>query len=230
MGRPVGKICILRSFEGAQRRIASLYTNIILLWLVRHDRRASCSPTCWRGASWSRWSSWTGRRRRWRGRTTRSKCRCDSEDEIGPAGAHVQHDVRVHPAGARGSDPAGAHLHHRAALRIDRARPAQSAGGDLRRRGDAGGCGSAAGAREAAGGQYLSRVAAHSGAVAGSAERVARQGQRARDVPAARSGGGGVRSAGHGGRAAGRDAGAGDSGRDRSCRWSAAAWSARSPT
>src|SRR5207344_3176351 len=26
-------ICILRSFEGAQRRIASLYTNIILLWL-----------------------------------------------------------------------------------------------------------------------------------------------------------------------------------------------------
>jgi signal transduction histidine kinase len=33
MGRPVGKICILRSFEGAQRRIAGLYTNIILLWL-----------------------------------------------------------------------------------------------------------------------------------------------------------------------------------------------------
>ncbi len=33
LGRPVGKICILRSFEGAQRRIASLYTNIILLWL-----------------------------------------------------------------------------------------------------------------------------------------------------------------------------------------------------
>jgi signal transduction histidine kinase len=33
MGRPVGKICILRSFEGAQRRIASLYTNIVLLWL-----------------------------------------------------------------------------------------------------------------------------------------------------------------------------------------------------
>ncbi len=33
MGRPVGKICILRSFEGAQRRIASLYANIILLWL-----------------------------------------------------------------------------------------------------------------------------------------------------------------------------------------------------
>jgi signal transduction histidine kinase len=33
MGRPVGKICILRSFEGARRRIASLYTNIVLLWL-----------------------------------------------------------------------------------------------------------------------------------------------------------------------------------------------------
>ena len=32
-GRPVGKICILRSFEGAQRRIASLYWKIILLWL-----------------------------------------------------------------------------------------------------------------------------------------------------------------------------------------------------
>jgi len=32
-GRPVGTICILRSFEGAQRRIAGLYTNIILLWL-----------------------------------------------------------------------------------------------------------------------------------------------------------------------------------------------------
>jgi signal transduction histidine kinase len=33
MGRPVGEICVLRSFEGAQRRIASLYTNILLLWL-----------------------------------------------------------------------------------------------------------------------------------------------------------------------------------------------------
>jgi signal transduction histidine kinase len=33
MGRPVGKICILRSFEDAQRRIASLYRNILLLWL-----------------------------------------------------------------------------------------------------------------------------------------------------------------------------------------------------
>ncbi|MEO8369444.1 MAG: HAMP domain-containing sensor histidine kinase, partial [Candidatus Solibacter sp.] len=32
-GRPVGTICILRSFEGAQHRIAGLYTNIILLWL-----------------------------------------------------------------------------------------------------------------------------------------------------------------------------------------------------
>ncbi len=31
-GRPVGEICILRSFEGAQRRIAGLYTNIVLLW------------------------------------------------------------------------------------------------------------------------------------------------------------------------------------------------------
>ena len=33
LGRPVGKICILRSFAGAERRIASLYANIILLWL-----------------------------------------------------------------------------------------------------------------------------------------------------------------------------------------------------
>ena len=33
MGRPVGKICVLRSFEGARQRIASLYTNILLLWL-----------------------------------------------------------------------------------------------------------------------------------------------------------------------------------------------------
>ncbi|MEO8597504.1 MAG: ATP-binding protein [Candidatus Solibacter sp.] len=33
MDRPVGTICILRSFEGAQRRINSLYTNILLLWL-----------------------------------------------------------------------------------------------------------------------------------------------------------------------------------------------------
>jgi signal transduction histidine kinase len=32
-GRPVGRICVLRSFEGAQQRIASLYRNIILLWL-----------------------------------------------------------------------------------------------------------------------------------------------------------------------------------------------------
>ena len=33
MGKPVGKICILRSFEGPQRRIASVTTNIILLWM-----------------------------------------------------------------------------------------------------------------------------------------------------------------------------------------------------
>jgi signal transduction histidine kinase len=33
-GRPVGRLCILRSFEDGRRRIASLYTNIILLWLV----------------------------------------------------------------------------------------------------------------------------------------------------------------------------------------------------
>jgi len=31
-GRPVGQIYVLRSFEGAQRRIASLYTRILLLW------------------------------------------------------------------------------------------------------------------------------------------------------------------------------------------------------
>ncbi|HXB67695.1 MAG TPA: ATP-binding protein [Candidatus Acidoferrales bacterium] len=31
--KPVGQICILRSFESAQRRIASLYNNILLLWL-----------------------------------------------------------------------------------------------------------------------------------------------------------------------------------------------------
>ncbi len=33
-GQPVGKICILRSFEGPQRRIASVTTNIIMLWLA----------------------------------------------------------------------------------------------------------------------------------------------------------------------------------------------------
>jgi signal transduction histidine kinase len=33
-GRPVGRLYILRSFADAQRRIASLYTNIILLWLA----------------------------------------------------------------------------------------------------------------------------------------------------------------------------------------------------
>jgi signal transduction histidine kinase len=32
-GAPVGEISILRSFEGAQKRIASLTTNIVLLWL-----------------------------------------------------------------------------------------------------------------------------------------------------------------------------------------------------
>jgi signal transduction histidine kinase len=31
-GEPIGEICILRSFESAQRRIAGLYTNILLLW------------------------------------------------------------------------------------------------------------------------------------------------------------------------------------------------------
>jgi len=33
-GTPVGEICILRSFEGPQHRIAALYTRIILLWVV----------------------------------------------------------------------------------------------------------------------------------------------------------------------------------------------------
>jgi len=33
-GRPVGQLVILRSFEGVQRRLASLYTNIVLLWLA----------------------------------------------------------------------------------------------------------------------------------------------------------------------------------------------------
>jgi signal transduction histidine kinase len=32
--KPVGQICILRSFESAQRRIADLYNNILLLWLL----------------------------------------------------------------------------------------------------------------------------------------------------------------------------------------------------
>ena len=32
-GQPVGRICILRSFEGPQKRIASVTNNIILLWL-----------------------------------------------------------------------------------------------------------------------------------------------------------------------------------------------------
>jgi signal transduction histidine kinase len=33
-GKPVGQLLILRSFEGFRSRIAGLYTNIILLWLV----------------------------------------------------------------------------------------------------------------------------------------------------------------------------------------------------
>ena len=33
-GKPVGQLVILRSFEGVRSRIASLYTNIVLLWLV----------------------------------------------------------------------------------------------------------------------------------------------------------------------------------------------------
>ncbi len=33
-GKPVGQLLILRSFESVRSRIASLYTNIILLWLV----------------------------------------------------------------------------------------------------------------------------------------------------------------------------------------------------
>jgi signal transduction histidine kinase len=33
VGQPVGKICILRSFEGPQRRIASVTNNILLLWI-----------------------------------------------------------------------------------------------------------------------------------------------------------------------------------------------------
>jgi len=33
-GKPVGEICILRSFEDARRRIAGMKTNIVLLWLL----------------------------------------------------------------------------------------------------------------------------------------------------------------------------------------------------
>ena len=33
-GRPLGEICILRSFDAADRRIHGLYTNILLLWLA----------------------------------------------------------------------------------------------------------------------------------------------------------------------------------------------------
>ncbi|HWB85568.1 MAG TPA: ATP-binding protein [Bryobacteraceae bacterium] len=33
-GKPIAEICILRSFEGARRRLASLETNIIVLWLL----------------------------------------------------------------------------------------------------------------------------------------------------------------------------------------------------
>ena len=33
-GKPIGKLLILRSFEGASRRIASLYSNIVLLWVM----------------------------------------------------------------------------------------------------------------------------------------------------------------------------------------------------
>ncbi len=33
-GKPVGEICILRSFEASQKRINSLYTNILALWLL----------------------------------------------------------------------------------------------------------------------------------------------------------------------------------------------------
>jgi signal transduction histidine kinase len=34
MGVQLGQLCILRSFDAAQRRISMLYTNIILLWLL----------------------------------------------------------------------------------------------------------------------------------------------------------------------------------------------------
>jgi signal transduction histidine kinase len=33
-GKPVGKILILRSFEAVRQRLASLYTNIVVLWLL----------------------------------------------------------------------------------------------------------------------------------------------------------------------------------------------------
>ena len=33
-GKPIGQLLILRSFEGASRRIASLYSNIVLLWVM----------------------------------------------------------------------------------------------------------------------------------------------------------------------------------------------------
>jgi signal transduction histidine kinase len=34
MGAQLGQLCILRSFDAAQRRISGLYTNIVLLWIL----------------------------------------------------------------------------------------------------------------------------------------------------------------------------------------------------
>ncbi|SPE37812.1 hypothetical protein SBA3_2710017 [Candidatus Sulfopaludibacter sp. SbA3] len=68
----VAEICILRSFEGAEHRIAGLSTTILLLWLV-----AMCAGMALTyllpAASWSRWNNWTGPRPRWRARITPSK-------------------------------------------------------------------------------------------------------------------------------------------------------------
>ena len=137
-GKPIGEICILRSFEGAQKRINGLYTNILLLWLAAIG--AGLRPHLPAGAP-HRGAGETARPRRRRSGPAELRHRSAGHQRgrDGPAGAHLQQHVRLHPAGARRPHPPGAHLHHRAPLRLHRARPAQSPGRHLRRRRDAGG-------------------------------------------------------------------------------------------
>ena len=214
-GRPVGKICVLRSFEGAQRRIASLYSNILLLWL--------CAMTVGFGLTY-----------------VLARRIVEPVEQLDRAAAEVARQNYAIEVPVRGEDELGrlARTFNNMCASIRQAREelirqeristigrlSGSIVHDLRNPLAAiyGGAEMLVDADlppahvKRLAGNHLPRVAAHAGTPAGFAQRLARQGKRTGNVPVARSGGGGVRKSGCGGRPAGGDAGAGDSGGDRS--------------
>ncbi|MEZ5352877.1 MAG: hypothetical protein R2762_09595 [Bryobacteraceae bacterium] len=73
-GRPVGQLCILRSFDAARDRIGSVQSYLVLIWMCAVAIGLEASATCWRGASCNRCGCWIRGQPRSRDRTTVSAC------------------------------------------------------------------------------------------------------------------------------------------------------------